>query len=664
MALPEYRVQLIDPTSQEKVTDVDVLTNSSAVIYENDKPTVEDFRGIPKGTKFLAEGDNGERLSKIIDNILYPHINPKIIKFDMGLLTDITENETESIEFNDWKNQFFASLNIQVGSESSLELTVKRYDINTGVVSSDVTTVTVTPGSIYQFQPAIARIDRDTRICISIYDGISTVETPSVTYTVRLPIFVGLCDLSEVLDDNNLIDNDKAISYFQSLIRNSDGLVSKLVTPIKNIDGISSINPVYASKRKHPFVLYPNTWNKPFSITDTNEDNIIGSFLYNSNLSIKPNSKGNSTQQYSVYICKNSFYCNLSILNDISYNFEYGKSQIDYNENGIPNIAGFDILCNIPSDWRTIVDEYSDLDSMKYPYDGLITYVKSEHSFFQYTSDGTWTPTNQQVHITATGKAPSVDIGSWNDICIDLKSNIFFQKYRNIRWEEKGRIIGGSLILKYVESTIYKTDDLVIYNNIVYRALRDGIVNIAPDSDITAWEETEVSGGIPGPAGPAGDAATVEIVGTETVDDVEDAVVVNLGDKHNARLLFKIPGGDAIRGPKGDQGEKGEKGDTGANGRAATVQLGTVTPGNRFTVTNVGTINDAILNITYPEALDYFNNGGALYPEGSIFQTVNPDFHPNGILPGKWEYIGTASATDESGISTTLRIFRNIGGNE
>ena len=258
MALPVYRVQLIDPTSQEKVTDVDVLTNSSAVIYENDKPTVEDFRGIPKGTKFLAGGDNGERLSKIMDNILYPHINPKIIKFDMGLLTDITENETESIEFNDWKNQFFASLNIQVGSESSLELTIKRYDINTGVVSSDVTTVTVTPGSIYQFQPAIARIDRDTRICISIYDGISTVETPSVTYTVRLPIFVGLCDLSEVLDDNKLIDNNKAISYFQSLIRNSDGLVSKLVTPIKNIDGISSINPVYASKRKHPFVLYPN----------------------------------------------------------------------------------------------------------------------------------------------------------------------------------------------------------------------------------------------------------------------------------------------------------------------------------------------------------------------------------------------------------------------
>ena len=37
MALPAYRVQLTDQTTHQPVSDVDVLTNASAVTYENEK---------------------------------------------------------------------------------------------------------------------------------------------------------------------------------------------------------------------------------------------------------------------------------------------------------------------------------------------------------------------------------------------------------------------------------------------------------------------------------------------------------------------------------------------------------------------------------------------------------------------------------------------------
>lgn len=666
MALPEYRVQLTDPTTQQPVTDVDVLTNASAVTYENAKATVSDFRGIKKGTTFPANGDASTRLTTILDNLLYPHIEPKVVEFNMGLLTDITEDEEELIEFNDWKDQFHAYVMIEVGSESSLTLNVVRRDVATGVVSRDTTVVSVVPGSAYIFQPAIAKIDKDTIISITIDDGISVVETPSVKYSIKLPVFVGLCDTTDLYDNEGNPDQDKIESYFQTLIRNSNGLVSKSLCKATNVHGIMTSNPTYDTVRKHPFILYPNTWNKLYSITDSNKDNIGAAYWYQNPVFIKPNSKGNSECAYTVYICKYDYYCNNPALADISYNFDSEHkdevSLVDHVTNGAPSISGFDVLANIPSDWRTLVDTIEDRDTMLYPYDGLITYVKAEHSFFRYNSNGEWVPTNQQVYITSTGKTPDLDLGAWNDICIDLKSNIFYQKHQNIRWEEKGRIIGGSLILKYSDTTVYKTDDLVLYDNVVYKALKDNIVGITPGTDTSAWEVTDAAGGIPGPVGPAGDAATIEIVGTEVVDDVKDVTVVNLGDKQNARLLFKVPGGEAVRGPKGDTGATGAQGPAGTDGRAATITLGNVTPGNRFSITNVGTINDAILDFTYPEALDFFNNGGTLYPTGSIFQSIDPDFNPNGNLPGHWEYVGTSVATSETGSTISIRVFKNVGG--
>ena len=67
--------------------------------------------------------------------------------------------------------------------------------------------------------------------------------------------------------------------------------------------------------------------------------------------------------------------------------------------------------------------------------------------------------------------------------------------------------------------------------------------------------------GATGPQGPQGNAATVSVGSTTTLPVGYDATVTNSGSIYNAVLDFGIP-----QGPRGPQGAKGEKGDTGAQG--------------------------------------------------------------------------------------------------
>ena len=67
--------------------------------------------------------------------------------------------------------------------------------------------------------------------------------------------------------------------------------------------------------------------------------------------------------------------------------------------------------------------------------------------------------------------------------------------------------------------------------------------------------------GSQGPQGPQGNAATVSVGSTTTLPVGYDATVTNSGSIYNAVLDFGIP-----QGPRGPQGAKGEKGDTGAQG--------------------------------------------------------------------------------------------------
>lgn len=101
--------------------------------------------------------------------------------------------------------------------------------------------------------------------------------------------------------------------------------------------------------------------------------------------------------------------------------------------------------------------------------------------------------------------------------------------------------------------------------------------------------------------GPPGEAATVTVSSTETLVPGEPARVENVGTSNAAELKFYIPvGQDGAPGTPGKNGKDGAPGQDGAPGKAATIQIGTVTDGDTAAVTNSGTENAAIFNFTLP----------------------------------------------------------------
>ena len=543
MSLEKARVQLLDPQTGAVLAEVDVLTSAPVVSYVNDKKVVRDFRGIKAGTSFPESSETS--VKDIIDDILYPYIEPEIQYISDNKGNQITEDTTVYVERFSEVRPFYVTAKILAGDSSSLDINLKIYDGSTGTTKTIKSTVSVTPGSVYNYQQNVDKFSFDTNIQITVSDGTSTVSSPIVSYKFIYPIFVGYCDLDEIMDETGvIIDDAKASNYFNTLIRNQSPFLEERLIPIQNVKGITIDNVLYESTRMHPCILYPNTWNKVESITDANEDDITGSFLYNANVPIKPDPTVTSNVQYSVFANRNEYYVQLAAVGEISYNFIPGRGSLDHVEEGVPSLTGFDILCKLPMDLRTVVNTYEDLFKIEYPYESLVVFVKDENTFFRYMGDDAdykWQPTNQQVFLSTTGTTPDLTLGQWNDISIDVTTGNFYRKYQNVRWELIGQIVGGGTYVEsWVSGNTYPEGSIVSHNDKFWKAERE--TTSEPGTD-DSWVETTIGGGIPGPVGPPGDAATIVIVDTLTGLPGTEALVENLGDKQNARLRFTIPAG-------------------------------------------------------------------------------------------------------------------------
>ena len=548
MALQKARVQLLDPETGKVVAEVDVLTSAPVVSYINDNVVVRDFRGIPAGTTF-AESEE-KSVQDVLDDILYPYTASDILYITDDQGNQITEDTIIYKERFTEVRPFYINANIIAGNKTDLTITLKRYDVSTGTTTTTETTAKVTPGSTYRYQQNVEKFSFDTRFQIVVSDGQSTVASPIISYKFIYPVFVGYCNLEEILStDGAIIDDANASQYFNTLIRNNSPMIEKRLVPIQNITGIAINNPLYTNSMYNPCIIYPNTWNKLISITDVNDDDITGSFMYNANVPIKPDSSVTSNVQYTVYANRNKYLVGLSAVAEISYNFQFRRGSADHIEEGVPSLTGFDVLCKLPVDLRTVVQSYGDLALIKYPYESLIVFVKDDKCFYRYMGDEAnpkWEPTNQQVFVQTTGEEPSLDQGQWGDIVIDIKSGIFYRKYKNIRWEELGRFVGGGTYVETwdPENPNHSTGDIVYHDGKYWEAVKDTATEPGTDD---SWEETTVGGGVPGPVGPPGDAATIVIVDTVTGPPGSEASVTNIGDKQNARLVFTIP-----QGPRGD----------------------------------------------------------------------------------------------------------------
>ena len=548
MALEKARVQLLDPSTGAVLAEVDVLTSASVVNYVNDKKMVQDFRGIKAGEFFPEESETS--VQDILDKILYPYVESSINYITDNSGKQLTEDTTIYIEKFTEIRPFFIVSELQVGDTEELTITLKRYNGSDGTTKSEETKVKVDPGSTYTYQHEVEKIDYDTKLQLFVSDGKSTITSPIISFEFIYPVFVGFCDIDQILDDTGaVIDDANASMYFNTLIRNNSSLLVKKLVPPQDIRAITVEDPLYVNTKLHPCILYPNTWPKVVSIIDANQNDITGSYKYNAMVPIKPDATVSSNVQYTAYVCNNDYYTHLGIVGEIMYNFtESHGPALDHIEGNIPIISGYDLMCKIPIDSRYVVDTYEDLYNMEYPYEGLIVYVKEEKTFFKYNGEDAnqaWTPTIQEVFLQATGEEPPLEQGQWNDITIDLKSGIFYRKYKNVRWEQIGRIQGSggstTTVEEWVAGNTYEAGSIVSHNDKYYVANEQTASE--PGTDAT-WSETVIGGsGVPGPAGPPGDAATVVIVDTMTGAPGTDALVENLGDQHNARLRFTIPAG-------------------------------------------------------------------------------------------------------------------------
>lgn len=594
MPLSKARAQLLD-SAGNVVKDVDILSSAESISYVNENTIARDFRGLKKGDTF-TENDN-KTVKDILDDILFPISAPIIKVFRVNNLDATNEDASSVFEQLSTVNSPVVYSEIEVGSDEELTVVVRIVTIRTGQFQKKtVKLVGQSSGNTYSFTQTLDDITEDTAISIEVIGDNSGTVSNTVDIKFQYPIFVGYCNSGEFLE-NNIINETLCEEYFNTLIRNNSTQIQKSIKPISDIYGIRLEGALYDNIELYPCLLIPNTWNRPTYIADSNMDDITGSFLFNQNIVLTPLSTSTARIQYTAIVCKNKYNTQLATMSNILYKFK-GAPRINTGRTGIPNLTGFDVLCALPCDLRTVVDTYAQLSDILYPYDGMIVYVKEEHAFFRYLKSEDlipWYPTNQQIYIQSTGKEPEVSTGTWGDIVIDLLNGTFYQKNKNLRWETKGQLsVGG--------------------------------------------------GGKPIP-GPAGDAATIEIVDTITLDPGEGAKVENIGDKQNARFKFSIP-----RGAKGNTGD------------AATIEIGTVKPGKKFTITNVGDEHEVILNFTYPSFFDDVDNYvNAAYPESTVIQSIDPTFDPNDSMPGNWEYVGAAIATDASGKKTSVQLYKKVG---
>ena len=111
-----------------------------------------------------------------------------------------------------------------------------------------------------------------------------------------------------------------------------------------------------------------------------------------------------------------------------------------------------------------------------------------------------------------------------------------------------------------------------------------------------------------------GIAATVDVASTTTLDPDTPAYVNNIGDEKHAILQFGIP-----------KGETGAAGVDGVDGQAATITVGsttTVDPDESAAVVNSGTSQNAVLNFSIPQGVQGEQGEQGISPRAYVEQTA------------------------------------------
>lgn len=235
-------------------------------------------------------------------------------------------------------------------------------DENTNSTLEEATTV----DSTITFQHNVETIADDTIITVEVCDDTKSVifKLPIITYTFKPYVYYGFADdtiltqddLSAATTNNQLLD--KAIDVTDEIVFN----------------GIN--NPLFRYTSKTLFIAFDNSLNLK-DIIDKSGDSLVGMFS-KSEVEFGKYIYTVYSSKYPLPVCHPAF---------IGIRFVFGSDNITngFNITGISKLSPFNLITNKPLDSRLSVDKVSDLELIEYPYDGMLTWVKDEQTYYQYT---------------------------------------------------------------------------------------------------------------------------------------------------------------------------------------------------------------------------------------------------------------------------------------
>ena len=315
------RVELLDETTGEHKSDVDVITSAEQVLYTNETPIANPspIEDIKPGTTFF-----NEPISEILDKILYPYTAPSIIlnkivlsNNDLDMNRDLVNDTYIYKEAGIPVESFMLGATVTIGSLGVITptLIINKEDGTSEVLEGD--TIKGEPNSNHLIQFEVPELTITSSLELYISDHHSKIDCPHIIYTFVDPVFCGFTNIESIVDSK--IDEEVLIVNLESSIENNSKNLEKYIGPKINIQQFIRTDVNYDTKEKlRPVLIIPKTWDNVLAIKDLNGNNITKNYITET-ASIQIND--NRLIEYIIFVHRDIFYNNEKILSSIIYDF-------------------------------------------------------------------------------------------------------------------------------------------------------------------------------------------------------------------------------------------------------------------------------------------------------------------------------------------------------